>query len=88
MISIKKSGFQFSDNAYAMTFSAIFLLLGGFIAWHHEMWRDEIQAWLIARDSASPIEVLYHLNRYDGHPGLWHLCLYILKFITWSPITS
>ncbi|MDE0506785.1 MAG: hypothetical protein OXI86_22135, partial [Candidatus Poribacteria bacterium] len=66
--------------------SAIFLLLGGFIAWHHEMWRDEIQAWLIARDSASPIEVLYHLNRGDGHPGLWHLFLYCLKQITWSPI--
>ena len=66
--------------------SAIFLLLGGFIAWHHEMWRDEIQAWLIARDSSSPIEVLYHLNRGDGHPGLWHLCLYYLKQVTRSPV--
>lgn len=77
---------QFSDSSYAMAVSALFLLLGGFIAWHHEMWRDEMQAWLIARDSASPIEVLYHLNRYDGHPGLWHICLYALKLITQSPI--
>ena len=77
---------QISDNAYALMVTTIFLLLGGFIAWHHEMWRDEIQAWLIARDSASPTEVLYHLNRYDGHPGLWHLCLYVLKHITWSPM--
>ncbi len=81
-----KSGIQLSDNAYATMLSAIFLLLGGFVAWHHEMWRDEIQAWLIARDSPSPIEVLYHLNRGDGHPGLWHLCLYYLKQITWSPV--
>ena len=77
---------QVSDSSYAVAVSALFLLLGGFIAWHHEMWRDEMQAWLIARDSASPIEVLYHLNRYDGHPGLWHLCLYALKLITRSPI--
>ena len=77
---------QLSDSSYAMAVSALFLLLGGIIAWHHEMWRDEMQAWLIARDSASPIEVLYHLNRYDGHPGLWHLCLYVLKLITQSPI--
>ncbi len=77
---------QLSDSSYAMAVSALFLLLGGIIAWHHEMWRDEMQAWLIARDSASPIEVLYHLNRYDGHPGLWHLCLYVLKLITRSPI--
>ena len=77
---------QVSDSSYAIAVSALFLLLGGFIAWHHEMWRDEMQAWLIARDSASPIEVLYHLNRYDGHPGLWHLCLYALKLITRSPI--
>ena len=77
---------QLSDSSYAIAVSALFLLLGGFIAWHHEMWRDEMQAWLIARDSASPIEVLYHLNRYDGHPGLWHLCLYTLKLVTRSPI--
>lgn len=77
---------QLSDSSYAMAVSALFLLLGGIIAWHHEMWRDEMQAWLIARDSNSPIEVLYHLNRYDGHPGLWHLCLYVLKLITRSPI--
>ena len=77
---------QISDSSYAIAVSALFLILGGFIAWHHEMWRDEMQAWLIARDSASPIEVLYHLNRYDGHPGLWHLCLYVLKLITRSPI--
>ena len=77
---------QLSDSSYAMAVSALFLLIGGIIAWHHEMWRDEMQAWLIARDSHSPIEVLYHLNRYDGHPGLWHLCLYVLKLITRSPI--
>ena len=84
--STEQSRFPLSDNAYATMLSGIFVLLGGFVAWHHEMWRDEIQAWLIARDSSSPIEVLYHLNRGDGHPGLWHLCLYYLKQITWSPV--
>lgn len=38
------------------------------------MWRDEIQAWLIARDSATISQLLTNL-KYEGHPGLWHLLI-------------
>ncbi len=37
---------------------------------HHEMWRDEIMAWLLARDAATPWQV-FSLIKYEGHPGLW-----------------
>lgn len=48
------------------------------------MWRDELQAWLIARDSATLSDLLRNL-KYEGHPALWHLLLMLLKNISHSP---
>jgi hypothetical protein len=42
------------------------------------MWLDELQAWLIARDSSSVIDLFKNL-KYEGHPGLWHICLYLIS---------
>ena len=50
------------------------------------MWRDEIQAWLIARESTS-FEDLFKNLKYEGHPGLWHLCLMVLVKFSDSPET-
>ena len=41
----------------------------------HAFWRDEVQAWLIARASSSPLELRANL-RFEGHPPLWHLVLW------------
>ena len=70
---------------YAAGMTVLFLLIGGYAAMHHEMWRDEIQAWLLARDSASLSELLANM-KYEGHPALWHLCLMPLSRIHASPI--
>jgi hypothetical protein len=51
----------------------------------HEMWRDEIQPWLIARDSDNIYELVYNL-RYDGHPILWYLILMPLSRLTANPV--
>lgn len=40
----------------------------------HELWFDEAQAWLLARDSG-PAELFVERLRYEGSPGLWHLLL-------------
>ncbi len=39
----------------------------------HENWRDEAQAWLLARDLSIP--ELFAQMSYEGHPCLWHLLL-------------
>lgn len=52
---------------------------------HHEMWRDEIQAWLFARDSATPLQMLAAM-RHEGHPPLWHLLLWPLAHVTKNPV--
>ena len=73
------------DKYYALGLTFLFLSVGAFTASHHEMWRDEIQAWLLARDSTSVFNLFANL-KYEGHPGLWHLCLMPLSRITHSPI--
>jgi hypothetical protein len=52
----------------------------------HEMFRDELQAWLIARDSQSVAE-LFHNLRYEGHPALWQLLLYLPAQLSWNPVS-
>lgn len=55
---------------------AAFLLLTGILILIHAPWHDEVQAWLMARDS-NPWSLLFHYLRYEGHPGLWYLLLMI-----------
>ena len=57
---------------------ALFTLLGAVGIFHHELWRDETQAWLLARDSPSLL-ALFQNTHYEGHPLLWHCCLYIIS---------
>lgn len=47
---------------------------------HHELWRDETQAWLIVRESHSLAQLLENI-RYDGHPALWFMALFALPEI-------
>lgn len=50
----------------------------------HELWRDELQAWLIAYQSHSPSDLLRNLQ-YEGRPPLWHLLIWILNQFTSNP---
>lgn len=74
-----------SDAAFVILLSLVFLSLGLVGILHHEMWRDELQAWLIARDSSSLGDLFVNL-RYEGHPSLWYLCLYVLSRFTHEPV--
>ena len=51
----------------------------------HEPWRDEWQAWLLARDSPSLKALLYNM-RYEGHPPTWHVVLFALSRVTRSVV--
>ncbi|MDY7020366.1 MAG: hypothetical protein SWJ54_03260 [Cyanobacteriota bacterium] len=83
---LKIVNINFSKKQALIEYSIIlaFLFFGLVGILHHEMWRDEFQAWLLGRDSSSLIE-LFRNMRYEGHPGLWHLCLYGLSRITHNP---
>lgn len=63
----------------------VFFILGLLGILNHAMWRDELNGWLIARDSSSLI-VFWNNIRYEGHPILWYACLYLLNQITANAI--
>jgi hypothetical protein len=63
---------------------AAFALIVGTVILRHEMWRDELQAWLIAQASDTPRELL-HNTRYEGHPILWYALLWPFAHLSHSP---
>ncbi|MEB3309713.1 MAG: hypothetical protein VKJ02_05725 [Snowella sp.] len=63
----------------------IFFVLGLLGILNHAMWRDELNGWLIARDSLSLTDFWNNI-RYEGHPILWYACLYVLNQITANAI--
>lgn len=73
-----------TELRFAVVVTIIFALLNALLLSRHEMWRDELQAWMIARDSASLLE-LYRNTRYEGHTSLWFLLLFALSRVTRHP---
>lgn len=56
----------------------VYLLLIAVGSSFHEAWRDELQTLMVIR-SAQSLNDLFFLTRYDGHPSLWVLLLYLCK---------
>jgi hypothetical protein len=61
------------ETLLAIAVTLIYVVLGGIGALHHEMWRDETEAWLVARDA--PLTELFAHLHYVGHPCVWFLIL-------------
>jgi hypothetical protein len=66
---------------FAAAVTCGFVVACGLGMLRHEMWRDELQAWLLAAQSRSLPE-LFHNLRYEGHPALWHLLLFAVSRVT------
>ena len=69
---------------YSFIVPIIFTLISFWLVRNHEMWRDEIQAWLLARDSSNIVSLSENL-KYEGSPGLWHYILFPLTRIFTTP---
>lgn len=50
-----------------------YLIFNGILLFHHEAWRDEANAWLVARELS--FTQLFAEIKYQGHPCLWYLLL-------------
>ncbi len=73
------------DARFALIVAAVFCVLCIVGMSFHELWRDEWQAWLLARDSSSLGALLYN-TRYEGHPPTWHILLFGLSRLTRSVV--
>lgn len=72
------------ETVFALLLVVVFLAAAGFVASRHEIWRDEAQAWLIAKDSRSLDDLALRI-KFDGHPALWYWGLFLLTRFTSSP---
>jgi hypothetical protein len=72
------------DTRFARFLLLAYLPLALFSISHHEMWRDELHCWLVARDSPMPWDVVSQ-RAYDGQPPLWYLLLWVLQKTTHDP---
>ncbi|WP_334927721.1 hypothetical protein [Nostoc sp.] len=63
----------------------LFSFLGLIGILNHSMWRDELNPWLIVRDSGSLGDLIANIH-YEGHPVLWYFSLAILRKIVDYPI--
>ena len=75
-----------ADHRFNIFVLTAFLVVTAIASTQHAMWKDEIQAFLIARDSATPWDIIQHL-RLDGHPLLWYLLIWPGARLTWNPET-
>lgn len=78
------SGSRQPDTAFAVVVAVLFACICGLAMSLHEMWRDELQAWLIARDSNS-LGQLREAMRPEGHTAIWYLLLYFITRLTHRP---
>lgn len=74
-----------NKNTFPLFLTLIFFFLGLIAILNHSMWRDELNVWLITRDSHSFGELFYNI-KYEGHPALWYLCLYLLNQFSSNPV--
>ena len=72
---------QLNPVRFAAIVTSIFFVIALLGILNHEMWRDEHQAWLVARDASSLPELLDNMN-YEGNPALWHFFLFWITRIT------
>ncbi|MCA9775731.1 MAG: hypothetical protein KC800_03410 [Candidatus Eremiobacteraeota bacterium] len=68
------------DLAGWLLFSGLHLLNALF----HCQWADELQAWSLVRESRNLSELQWLLSD-DGHPALWYVLLWPLRFLTANP---
>lgn len=74
-------------SRYAPIATIVLVLLLGWQLWlilHHVFWRDELQAYLIVRDSPG-LGGLFASLHYEGHPSLWYLLLAVTDSMLHSP---
>lgn len=64
------------EKIYLLLVMLFYSVIASIIVFVHEPYRDEAQAWLIARDTN--IFEMFSLSKYEGSPMLWHCLVNIL----------
>ncbi len=65
-------------------FAGIYVTLLLITVWHHEMWRDELEVWLVVRDN-SISSMFSHLHTV-AHPPLWYVIVWLVQQFSSDPV--
>ena len=65
--------FKKNKSAIKISLFILWITLHIILLLHHEPWRDEARAWILAKNLS--IKDLFITSKFDGHPILWHLIL-------------
>ncbi len=81
-----------TEQLLSIIMAVVSVMISFFLIPYHEIWRDEAQAWLIARDT--PLLDLFKVLKHEGHPVLWYLILMpfaksgmpvvVMNYISWG----
>ncbi len=71
------------ENRFTWVWALFYLAVGLLLISRHEMWRDELEVWLIARDTT--LKALYAHLYTVSHPALWYLLVKGLLLFTSNP---
>lgn len=82
----KQRGQWLQKLGFPTAIALLFALVCGLGMGQHELWRDEMQIWMLVRDSRSLLELFQNLRYETGHPFLWYLSLYGFSRLTRSPL--
>jgi hypothetical protein len=77
-----------STGIPALIYDAVFVFLiivNVIRTLRHAMWRDELQVFMLALYSSSPWSLLSKL-KYEPHPGLWHMLVWVITRFTADPM--
>jgi hypothetical protein len=74
-----------NDRVFERVLISIFFAIGAIGIFNHAMWRDELNGWLLTRDSHTFGELLINV-KYEGHPLLWYVLLDLLNRFTANPV--
>jgi hypothetical protein len=80
-----KESLATSGMVFTAAVMAVYVVAGTANIWRHEMWRDELQTWMLVTHSTT-LATLFGSKVYDGHPAAWYLLLYAISRFTQHPL--
>ena len=79
---------EFIEKYFHYIVTAVFLVLSIILITRHELWRDEIQAWMIGAETHSISEFIKEMRGGQGHPYLWNAMLAFISHLITDNIES
>lgn len=76
---------NYKNAFYLVLILLLYMVIAAFGIAHHEMWRDELEPWLIGSGSET-LSDFFRNMKMGSNPYVWYLILHFLSKITLNPV--